>query len=232
MAATVMFAPGDVISYIEMCREEGASLQRGMNFRLRGGMSVILMSLRRGAPYADVIKENGKVLIYEGHDVHRQRAGPDPKTVDQPRALPSGKLTQNGLFFDAAKQGQDGPRERVKVYEKLHNGVWVFDGIFELVDAWEEQSGKRAVFKFKLHVTEISDNTSQEIDLPHNRMIPADVKLIVWKRDGGKCITCGARDNLHFDHIIPYSLGGSSLVAENIQLLCARHNLQKHDRIV
>jgi 5-methylcytosine-specific restriction endonuclease McrA len=47
----------------------------------------------------------------------------------------------------------------------------------------------------------------------------------------GKCVQCGSSDNLHFDHIIPFSLGGSSLVAENIQLLCARHNLQKRDRI-
>jgi 5-methylcytosine-specific restriction endonuclease McrA len=58
------------------------------------------------------------------------------------------------------------------------------------------------------------------------------VKLAVWKRDGGRCIQCGSSDNLHFDHVIPYSLGGSSLRAENIQLLCARHNLQKHDAIV
>jgi 5-methylcytosine-specific restriction endonuclease McrA len=53
----------------------------------------------------------------------------------------------------------------------------------------------------------------------------------VWRRDGGKCVICGASDELHFDHIVPYSKGGTSLVAENIQLLCARHNLQKRDRI-
>jgi hypothetical protein len=226
-----MFAPGDVISYLQMCQEEGASLQRGMNFHLRGGMSVILMSLRRGAPYADQILENGKVLIYEGHDVSRRRGGPDPKAVDQPRTLPSGKLTQNGLFFEAARKAKAGTPELVKVYEKLHNGVWVFDGIFELLDASEPRSGKRKVFKFKLQVTEVSDMGSREIDLPHNRLIPAEVKLEVWKRDGGKCVTCGSNDNLHFDHIIPYSRGGSSLVAKNIQLLCARHNLQKHDQI-
>jgi len=227
-----VFAPGDVISYLQMCQEEGASLQRGMNFRLRGGMSVILMSLRRGAPYADQILENGKVLIYEGHDVSRRKGGPDPKTVDQPRTLPSGKLTQNGLFFEAARKARAGNPELVKVYEKLHNGVWVFDGIFELLDASEPRCGKRKVFKFKLQVTEVPDMSSREIDLPHNRLIPAEVKLEVWKRDGGKCLTCGSSDNLHFDHIIPYSRGGSSLVAKNIQLLCARHNLQKHDQII
>jgi hypothetical protein len=35
----------------------------------------------------------------------------------------------------------------------------------------------------------------------------------------------------HFDHIIPYSRGGLSLAAENIQLLCARSNLARHDNI-
>jgi hypothetical protein len=106
----ITIAPGDVISYIEMCQTEGTSLQRGMNFHLAGRISVILMSIRRGAPYA--------------------------------------------------------------------------------------------------------------------------VKLEVWKRDKGKCVLCGNRENLHFDHVIPFSLGGSSLSAKNIQLLCARHNLQKHDKII
>ena len=48
-----MIKPGDVISYLEMCQEEGVNLQRGMNFQLHGELSVILMSLRSGAPYAD-----------------------------------------------------------------------------------------------------------------------------------------------------------------------------------
>jgi hypothetical protein len=34
----------EIISYIEMCRREGASLQRGMNFGIGGTHSVILMS--------------------------------------------------------------------------------------------------------------------------------------------------------------------------------------------
>lgn len=229
-------APGDVISYIEMCQREGTSLQRGMNFRLGGGMSVILMSLRRGAPYADRIEDNGKTLIYEGHDISRTKESPEPKTVDQPRSYPSGRLTQNGLFFDAAMHTarEGAPPERIKVYEKIHNGVWVFDGVFELLDAWIESVKQRKVFKFKLRLIEgpSTDNLQPQDDLPHNRLIPAAVKLEVWKRDKSKCVLCGSSKNLHFDHIIPFSLGGSSLLAENIQLLCAKHNLQKHDKIV
>jgi hypothetical protein len=83
-----MFAPGDVISYLEMCQEEAASLQRGMNFRLGRDHSVVLMSLRRGAPYADRIEENGRVLIYEGHDISRTLRGRNPKKTDQPKCLP------------------------------------------------------------------------------------------------------------------------------------------------
>ena len=115
-------APGDVISYLEMCQLEGTSLQRGMNFHLDGRISVILMSLRRGAPYADRVEDNGRVLIYEGHDISRMKGGPDPKDVDQPESFPSGRPTQNGLFFNAAMRTSRGesPPELVRVYEKIH----------------------------------------------------------------------------------------------------------------
>jgi hypothetical protein len=232
-----VITPGDIISYHEMCGAEGgATLQRGMNFRLGGRESVILMSLRKGAPYADRIEDNGKILIYEGHDVSKRKGGPNPKKVNQPRTLPSGKLTQNGVFFEAAsraKKGEIAP-ERVKVYEKIKDGIWAFDGIFELQDAWQEKSTGRSVFKFKLGLTDDLSSSDDTVarELAHNRLIPSSVKLEVWKRDGAKCVQCGSKDNLHFDHIIPYSQGGSSLLAANIQLLCARHNLQKHDKIV
>ncbi|MFV2056713.1 MAG: HNH endonuclease [Thiohalomonadales bacterium] len=65
--------------------------------------------------------------------------------------------------------------------------------------------------------------------MPHRVLY--QLLLEVWKRDGGKCIECGATDELHFDRILPYSKDGSSLTGENVQLLCARHNLQKHDKI-
>lgn len=68
-------------------------------------------------------------------------------------------------------------------------------------------------------------------ELEHNRLIPTAVKVAVWKRDKGKCVKCGSNKNLHYDHIIPFSKGGSSTTAANIQLLCATCNLKKHDNI-
>lgn len=232
-----MIKPGDVISYLEMCTEEGMSLQRGMNYHLSGDISVILMSLRPNAPYSDRIEEEGCVLIYEGHDVPKTHDTPIPKIVDQPMNNPGGTLNQNGLFYKAAGKYKRGKQdsELVRVYEKLHRGIWVYNGIFKLIDAWQEASINRQVFKFKLELTESTpaDNRidQKESVLEHNRLIPPQVKLEVWKRDRGKCIKCGSTDNLHFDHIIPFSKGGSSLVADNIQLLCARHNISKGDRI-
>jgi hypothetical protein len=108
-----------------MCQEEDLSLQQGMNFRASRGTSVVLMSLRRGAPYADRVEDAGRTLIYEGHDVPRVRGGPDPKTVDQALETQGAKLTQNGLFFKAAEKYKrgDGPPEIVRVYEKIRPGI-------------------------------------------------------------------------------------------------------------
>jgi hypothetical protein len=193
------------------------------------------MSVRRGAPYADRVEEAGRVLIYEGHDVPSYRDGPAPKSVDQPRWTPQGKPTQNGLFFEAAVafKSSFAPAEQVRAYEKLRDGIWVYNGMFRLVDAWTESDGVREVFKFRLEIdgSGASSNGNRDRSLERTRMIPSAVKRAVWSRDGGRCVTCGATDNLHFDHVIPYSKGGSSLTEENIQLLCARHNLGKRDRI-
>ena len=125
------------------------------------------------------------------------------------------------------------PAEQVRVYEKVRTGIWVFNGFFRLVDAWAEQIEGRAVFKFRLEIdpTATPATDQRKPELEQNRVIPTAVKLEVWKRDRARCVMCGSTDNLHFDHVIPYSLGGSSLVAENIQLLCARHNLSKHAHI-
>ncbi|MFQ6610932.1 MAG: HNH endonuclease, partial [Fidelibacterota bacterium] len=229
---------GNIISYMEMCQREGTSLQRGMNFRLKGGHSVILMSVRENSPYEDQITEDGTVLIYEGHDVPRSKGITDPKQIDQPKRRDSGSLTENGKFNKAAqdyKKELKGP-DIVRVYEKIKPGIWSDNGYFHLVDSWIESDGKRNVFKFKLiAIEEVDDETLAEDnnnrELTRSRIIPTSVKLKVWKRDGGKCVECSATDELHFDHIVPFSKGGTSLKAENIQLLCVRHNLAKRDKI-
>jgi len=229
---------GNILSYFDMCQREGTSLQRGMNFRLHNRHSVILMSVQRNAPYRDRIEEDGSVLIYEGHDVPRTLEHPQPKTLDQPEFLPTGGLTENGKFHWAAQGFKDGKKgaDIVRVYEKLRKGIWADNGYFHLFDSWREHDGKRQVFKFRLVAVEdvASDGVAEDLHAAaakRSRIIPSEVKLRVWARDGGKCRICGATDELHFDHIVPFSKGGTSLRAKNIQLLCARHNFEKSARI-
>ena len=193
------------------------------------------MSTRPGAPYRDRLEEGGRVLIYEGHDVPRNVTRRDPKEIDQPGFSPNGRLTENGKFAAAARSHKSGhPPELVRVYEKIKDGIWVFNGVFALTDVWMENDGRREVFKFRLELRQEGEEPADDrarIELDHTRVIPSVVKREVWARDHGRCVRCGSSDNLHFDHDVPFSKGGTSLSAANIRLLCRRHNLKKKDRI-
>ncbi len=226
----------DIFSFNEMCRRENdVVLQRGMNFGLGKNYSVILMSRASNAPYRDRIEDGGITIIYEGHDMPRTKENSNPKSIDQQGSTPKGTLTQNGKFYKAAHdyKAKKRPAELVKVYEKIRPGIWTYNGVFKLTDSWKEKDDTRNVFMFKLEATEDSvlTNSNNPIDLKHRRIIPTWVKREVWKRDKGKCIKCGSTNNLHFDHVIPFSKGGASITPDNVQILCARHNIVKSDNI-
>ena len=60
--------------------------------------------------------------------------------------------------------------------------------------------------------------------------IPEEVRIAVWRRDGGKCARCGSRERLEYNHIVPVSKGGSN-TARNIELLCESCNRKKSNNI-
>lgn len=226
-----------ILSYREMCDTEGKqTLQRGMNYRLNPTYSVILMSQRPNAPYKDKIYPDGITIEYEGHDISKKAHTHNPKLEDQPDRLPSGKLTQNGLFIEAIKKYQSNIKKKpelVKVYEKIMDGVWSLKGYFYLTDYKVVHDENRNVFRFILRLSENQsvDLNINSLQLSHTRLIPSAVKKEVWKRDKGRCVLCGETKNLHFDHDLPFSKGGTSLTAKNIKLLCVKHNLQKSAKI-
>ena len=68
----------------------------------------------------------------------------------------------------------------------------------------------------------------------NNKRNPLDTRLRheVFKRDGYKCLECGATNKdktLHADHIIPVSQGGSDEL-NNLQTLCDDCNLAKSNK--
>lgn len=72
--------------------------------------------------------------------------------------------------------------------------------------------------------TKLIQNTSRD-------SISSVTKMEVWRRDEGRCVKCGSRYNLEYDHIIPVSKGGSN-TSRNIELLCQDCNRKKSDKIM
>jgi hypothetical protein len=86
--------------------------------------------------------------------------------------------------------------------------------------------------KFSVVITctlESNPNNQQQVGQKRTP-IPESVRSEVWRRDHGKCVECGSQMKLEFDHIIPFSKGGSN-TARNLQLLCENCNRKKHDKI-
>jgi len=86
----------------------------------------------------------------------------------------------------------------------------------------ERRKFERLKNKFSLSQNEIKRRREK---------IPENVRIAVWRRDEGKCVKCGRRDSLEYDHIIPLSKGGSNTV-RNIELLCEKCNREKSNKIM
>ena len=91
-----------------------------------------------------------------------------------------------------------------------------------------EKKKKREIEKLALQ--ELIDEGELFPESNKRPPIPKDVVDAVWNRDGGKCVYCGSNENLHLDHIIPFSKGGDTSI-ENLQLLCQKCNLEKSNKI-
>ncbi|MCT4238430.1 HNH endonuclease [Elizabethkingia anophelis] len=118
----------------------------------------------------------------------------------------------------------------------LDNG---WDSSIKNIDAWyEEQSIKDKILKKhkekdlykKIKQQMIDEGAIKIINKKRREPIPQDTQDAVWNRDGGKCVKCGSGEKLEFDHIIPFSKGGSNTY-RNLQLLCENCNRTKSNKI-
>lgn len=103
---------------------------------------------------------------------------------------------------------------------------------FEVLESENKKKEKERLRTLK-HEIEKELFESGELNLlleSKRERIPQDVMDIVWNRDGGKCVLCGKSEKLEFDHIIPFSKGGSNTY-RNLQLLCENCNRVKSNSI-
>lgn len=228
----------EIYTHHEIVELENYNLQKGMNYKPKGkNYSILLMSVQKNSPYNDGFDIEKDILLYEGEDVTRRESA-FPKTVNQPMFTKNGKLTNNGHFLkavEAFKLKRQSHPDKVRIYEKLNPNIWVDKGFFYLIDFKYvySESEKRNVFKFHLSPQPLITKSEKEVeDFEFSRRIPTMIKKEVWERDGGQCVECQATQNLHFDHIIPWSKGGSSIDVKNVQVLCGKHNLQKSAKIM
>ncbi len=105
----------------------------------------------------------------------------------------------------------------------------------QLLQEHKEKIEKQKINQLKEQLrTEMLQNglITEEIDEESRSRepIPQEIQNKVWNRDGGKCVKCGSQEKLEFDHIIPFSKGGSNTY-RNLQLLCEKCNRLKSNKI-
>jgi hypothetical protein len=107
----------------------------------------------------------------------------------------------------------------------------------------------RSALESFIHFINEGDDIIKETDMPEvveiktyettfvhkTKRLPSErLKVQVLMRDGNKCRLCGITvtgENIHFDHILPWSKGGETTL-ENLQVLCEIHNLAKGNFIL
>ena len=125
----------------------------------------------------------------------------------------SNEIYKNNLYLK--KDG--GKAQPSQIFLRARN----YPDLFEVID--------RNTIKLKSPKKDLVSNGFKN-EKPKRRGITEKVRIAVWRRDEGKCVRCGSRERLEYDHIIPVSKGGSNTI-RNIELLCEQCNRKKRDNI-
>jgi 5-methylcytosine-specific restriction endonuclease McrA len=121
--------------------------------------------------------------------------------------------------------------------ETTHRTWWVFRDEFYWEDEGYEEREVRALLLERLTQKDrrlqralALMEQAEALESRSRAPIPDEVKVFVWRRDGGRCVRCGGNQRLEFDHVIPVSLGGAN-TARNLQILCEGCNRSKGSAI-
>jgi hypothetical protein len=128
--------------------------------------------------------------------------------------------------------------EPVALVREGRRCTWVFEGRFYWEDEELEARDVLALIRERerlarrrlqrAHATLARDG--DPLAAPRRERIAADVRRVVFERDGGRCVECGSDFDIQYDHVIPFSAGGAA-TAENLQILCAGCNKRKGDSL-
>ncbi|MFZ2385649.1 MAG: HNH endonuclease [Candidatus Omnitrophota bacterium] len=120
--------------------------------------------------------------------------------------------------------------DRIYLLQKVHK--YSSDEVEELFNTVRKEAKKAKLNMVKGRIAGKIKEFYGRVSSDEERAPISDkVKMYVWQRDGGKCVKCGSQEKLEYDHIIPFSKGGSNS-ERNIQILCEKCNREKRDNIV
>lgn len=142
--------------------------------------------------------------------------------------LTIGKKIIDGNEVVLLKQGD-------KSYFLFNNVLYKIGGDYINIEqlrllALDYEDKERKKFESLKKKFDLVEGEKEEGGFYQRERIPEEIRIAVWRRDGGKCARCGSREKLEYDHIVPVSRGGSNTV-RNIELLCESCNRKKHDKI-
>lgn len=182
--------------------------------------------------YRDYRKHGGKFRSetierrFKGWNNALEKAG---LTVSRRINVPENELFENleKVWIELGRQ--PGTREMVQPLSKYtarpysnRYGTWI-KALKAFVEHMNKDVEEPMVVEEPIQEKEVTfkHKTKRE---PNSRL-----KVQVLMRDGNKCRLCGiivTGENIHFDHIKPWSRGGETTL-DNLQVLCAEHNLAK-----
>jgi len=163
--------------------------------------------------------------------------------------LPLGIIGAHGeaLTIRVTLAGADFKKQQREPIQVMEGSFWwlfqqvvVDAGAIGVVPSEHHDELLLRVKHFVLRHEKVLSRARREVEAYENRAllpiarreaIPDSVRMFVWQRDEGRCVKCGSKEKLEFDHIIPVADGGGS-TSRNIQLLCETCNRVKGRSVV
>jgi Holliday junction DNA helicase RuvB len=147
----------------------------------------------------------------------------DNYSVDEITAITKKLSSDLGVKIDA---------DAIQLIGTVAKSPWFVAYLIELVRVYAEarETSARITLGMTMEALKTMARDDQDDESNQRVAIPSRVRDEVWRRDEGKCVKCGSRVKLEFDHIVPVSKGGSN-TARNIELLCEACNRAKSDLI-
>ena len=148
------------------------------------------------------------------------------------KGSPQKEVKLDTAWVDEASQTKDTKPVLVFSHPRVERRWWWYKGRFYVDEEnLDEETVHALLHKRETRKQASIDKAKAELRGEQQRAfkrepIPEAVRHEVWRRDGGRCVDCGSRENLEFDHIVPVSKGGAN-TARNIELRCASCNRSK-----